>query len=131
MEKILIVDDDVVLLESMSDFFTLLTGLPCIVCQSMDEVLANQSEILGGNVIFAVLDVNLGLGSPSGIDIYHWLSKHHFSGKCVFLTGHAKNHPLVAEAHRLTGIEVFSKPMDIERLIFMIEQQRTAYAKTV
>ncbi|HMF03126.1 MAG TPA: response regulator [Terriglobia bacterium] len=51
-----------------------------------------------GNVIAAVLDINLGPGDPTGIDAYHWLRSRGFSGRVIFLTGHATSHPLVREA---------------------------------
>ena len=42
-------------------------------------------------------------------------------GRIVFLTGHASNHPLVVEAQRIGDAEIFSKPIDPDRLRSIVE----------
>jgi ActR/RegA family two-component response regulator len=64
----------------------------------------------------AILDVNLGPGEPSGVDVAAWVRAHHPDARIVFMTGHAPNHPLVRAASGADG-EVLAKPIDTKRLI--------------
>jgi DNA-binding response OmpR family regulator len=64
----------------------------------------------------AILDINLGAGSPSGLAGYRWLREHEFAGRVVFLTGHARSHPLVAEASEIGDAVVYEKPMTAAQL---------------
>jgi DNA-binding NtrC family response regulator len=64
----------------------------------------------------AILDINLGRDMPSGLDAYRWLKEHQFQGKMVFLTGHARSHPLVSEALRLGDARVYDKPITVAQL---------------
>jgi FixJ family two-component response regulator len=66
-----------------------------------------------------ILDINLGPGEPSGLDVYRWLREQGFAGRIVFLTGHAADHPLVSQAYRL-GAHVLQKPARIQRLLAAI-----------
>jgi len=72
---------------------------------------------------FAILDINLGAHQPSGLDVYRWLKNHEYRGRILFLTGHAKDHPLVIEARRIEGVPVCEKPFDIGRLISLLENR--------
>jgi hypothetical protein len=69
-----------------------------------------------GNVSAAVLDINLGPGEPTGVDAYHWLRSRGFSGRIIFLTGHAASHPLVREARLIGDAVVLEKPTGIDHL---------------
>jgi ActR/RegA family two-component response regulator len=70
----------------------------------------------------AILDINLGAGQPSGLDALNWLNERRFSGRTVFLTGHARTFPLVEEARRQHGdIEVLSKPVSSAELLALLE----------
>ena len=68
----------------------------------------------------AILDVNLGYGQPSGLQIYHWLIGQHYPGEIVFLSGHARTDPDVEEASKISGVHFFEKPLglvEVEGLI--------------
>jgi DNA-binding NarL/FixJ family response regulator len=69
-----------------------------------------------GDVAAAILDINLGQGEPTGIDAYHWLRSRGFSGRVVFLTGHAASHPLVREARLIGDAVVLEKPTGMDHL---------------
>jgi FixJ family two-component response regulator len=69
----------------------------------------------------AILDINLGEGQPSGLDAYHWLRESGFEGKIVFLTGHARSHPLVSQARQAGKVVILEKPTTMERLLSMLE----------
>jgi FixJ family two-component response regulator len=65
--------------------------------------------------------VNLGAGKPSGLDVLRWLQLRHFAGRIVFMTGHAGQFPLVAEA-RATGVDVLSKPITLDELRAVLDR---------
>jgi DNA-binding NarL/FixJ family response regulator len=69
----------------------------------------------------AIIDVNLGAGVASGVDVLTWLRRNGFSGKAVFLTGHARTHPDVQRAEALEGVVVLSKPVPIHTLLELLE----------
>jgi len=68
----------------------------------------------------ALIDINLGAGQPSGVEVYRWLRARGFGGRIFFLTGHAMNSPFVAEAVRLGDAQVLSKPIRPDRLIRLL-----------
>jgi FixJ family two-component response regulator len=69
----------------------------------------------------AILDVNLGPGRRSGIDAYAWLRQKGYTGRIAFLTGHARDHPLVVQAHRVGKVEIFTKPIDPDQMRSLVE----------
>ena len=71
-----------------------------------------------------ILDINLGPDRRSGIDAYAWLRRQGYKGRIVFLTGHANNHPLVVEAQRIGDAEIYSKPIEPDRLRSIVEGER-------
>jgi DNA-binding response OmpR family regulator len=119
MRKILLIDDDEDLLNSLGEFLEVAAGVTCLKARGLEE-LEGLRDAIGAEV--AIVDVNLGQGVPSGIDVYRWLRKSDFPGKIVFLTGHAKEHPLVKEAAALGAAQVFAKPMDIDKLLSLLEK---------
>ena len=119
MPSVLIVDDDTDVREMLGELLMTL-GLHVALANSLTDVATLGRDALSCD--FALLDVNLGPGTPSGLDVYDWLRKHQFSGQAVFLTGHAAQHPLVQEARRLANVMVFQKPIDfdvLERLLMV------------
>src|SRR5438552_17890350 len=89
-------DDDADLRSTMVELLELEYHRPCIPIASHSDLVAKSGAILGCGL--AILDVNLGPGAPSGVDSYEWLRAHGFHGRVVFLTGHARTHPLVERA---------------------------------
>jgi FixJ family two-component response regulator len=71
---------------------------------SYEELVALGEEAFGCGV--AIIDINLGANRRSGIDAYAWLRSEGYTGRIVFLTGHASTHPLVVEAQRVGDAEI-------------------------
>src|SRR5690242_12636180 len=117
--RVLLVDDDLDLLEIMRLVFVQAGAKACVLASSLKEVQAQRDEALG--VDAAILDVNLGHGLASGLDVHRWLRDEGFAGRSVFLTGHARNHPLVQEAAKVPGTTVVSKPIDMKHLLRLAE----------
>lgn len=91
----------------------------CVGVGSYEELVALGDDALGCDV--AILDINLGANRRSGIDAYAWLRKKGYTGRIVFLTGHASTHPLVVEAQLIGDAEIFSKPIGPDRLRFIVD----------
>ena len=86
---------------------------------SYKELVALGNKVLACDA--AVLDINLGPSQPSGIDAYEWLRNQGYTGRIVFLTGHASTHPLVIQAQTIGDAEIFSKPIDPDHIRSIIE----------
>lgn len=112
--RILVLDDDDDLRELLCLFAENAGAEGCTVAASFDQLRAAEGDALSCDV--AILDVNLGPGVPSGVDAYEWLREHRFAGKIVFLTGHARSHPLVRRALALPDVRVLEKPIDADEL---------------
>ena len=84
--------------------------------RELERHLADLPHLFG-----AILDINLGRAEPTGLDAYRWLRSHGFAGRIIFLTGHARSHPLVQEAHLIGDATVLEKPagmIQLESAIF-------------
>ena len=116
---VLYVEDNDDLRELVVELVTALLEHRCLGVGSYEELVGLGDEALGCSI--AILDINLGPNQPSGIDAYRWLRDKGYRGRIVFLTGHASTHPLVIEAKRIGDAEIFSKPIEPERLRSIIE----------
>ena len=119
---VLFVEDSDDLRETFVELITVALVRPCIGVGSYREVVALGRDVLGCSA--AILDINLGPGQPSGIDVYQWLRRMGYAERIVFLTGHASTHPLVIEAARIGDAEILSKPVDLEHIRLMVEGVR-------
>ena len=115
--EVVVVDDDLDMLESMRDLLT--RRAVCVVAASYDALLDLGEQALSCRA--AIVDINLGPGRPSGIDVYRWLRERNFRGRVAFLTGHAQHHPLVEEASRLHNVLIIEKPATAEALLRFVE----------
>lgn len=116
--RTLIVDDDPDLGGALGDWVEDASGKPCLVAQSLEQLQRDEQTVLGCGL--AIVDINLGVNQPSGLDVAVWLRTIGFPGEVLFLTGHAKEHPLVRRAAQEDGILILEKPMDMERLAAII-----------
>ena len=116
---VLFVEDNDDLREMFAELVDFALKRRCIGVGSYEELVALGDRALGCGV--AVLDINLGAGQWSGLDAYTWLREQGYTGRIVFLTGHAENHPLVVAAKRKGDAEIVSKPIDPERLQAVID----------
>ena len=116
---VLYVEDNADLRDSVVALVTVVLKRRCVGIGSYEELVALGDDALGCSV--AILDINLGANRRSGIDAYTWLRHQGYSGRIVFLTGHAGTHPLVVEAQRIGDAEIFSKPIEPDRLWSIVE----------
>jgi DNA-binding NtrC family response regulator len=116
--RTLIVDDDPDLGGALGDWVEDASGKPCLVVQSLEQLQRDAQTVLGCGL--AIVDINLGVNQPSGLDVAVWLRTIGFPGELLFLTGHAKEHPLVRRAAQEDGILILEKPMDMDRLAAII-----------
>ena len=120
-EFVLYVEDNDDLRELVVELVTAVLKHRCVGVASYEELVGLGEEALGCSV--AILDINLGPNRRSGIDAYAWLRDKGYTGRIVFLTGHASTHPLVIEAQRIGDAQIFSKPIDPDRLRSIIERE--------
>jgi FixJ family two-component response regulator len=119
---VLYVEDNDDLRELVVELVTVVLKRRCVGVGSYEELAALGAEALRCSV--AILDINLGPDQRSGIDAYGWLRDQGYKGRIVFLTGHASTHPLVVEAQRIGDAEIFSKPIEPERLRAIVKGER-------
>lgn len=92
---LLVVDDDEDLREMFGRLFSS-ARVPHVSASSLSEVEALGTVLPELDV--ALLDINLGAGQPSGVDVARWLKDHGYAPRIIFITGHAPEHPLVSAA---------------------------------
>lgn len=114
MKRVLVLDDDADLCLVLIETFMMLGASECLQAHSLSELQKIEKNALQSDVI--VLDINLGPEEPSGIDAYDWLMARAYKGRIVFLTGHARSHPLVKKAQDIAGVQLLEKPTPIENL---------------
>lgn len=119
LQRVIILEDDADLRETLCELLLCSGVSECHGAASFGQFVSLPSGIID-TADLVVLDVNLGHGVPSGIDAFLWLRERGFGGRIVFLTGHARSHPLVREARELPGVRVLEKPVEsgvLEQLI--------------
>lgn len=124
VDAVLVVDDDEDLCAVMQDMFETLGVRRVVTAGSLREVEERRDQALACEL--AILDINLGSGQPSGIDVYEWLEREGFAGRIVFLTGHASDDPRVKAVASLVGSEIASKPISVAEVRELIGRTRQA-----
>jgi FixJ family two-component response regulator len=119
VRTILVLDDSEDLLQLTSLVVEHMCGCKAVTAKSMGDVQRLGDTALACHL--AILDINLGPGEPSGVDVYRWLRDRGFRHPIYFLTGHAATFPLVAEAERLGDAKVLNKPMPAAELVRLVK----------
>lgn len=119
LESVLLVDDDEDLRAAMDEVLHRLGVRRLIGAGSLRDVEDQREEALACQL--ALVDINLGYGEPTGINVFEWLEREGFTGRVVFLTGHGSQDPRVQRAATLAGSQVASKPLTTAKLRDMIE----------
>lgn len=114
MATVAVVDDDLDTRVLFEKVFEVLGVTTVLTYPSVEALQADRERVLGSSL--AILDVNLGRGAATGLDAFAWLQNSRYSGRIVFLTGHAKTHPLVMRAAEMPGIEVLEKPVAFDQV---------------
>ena len=111
--RVLVLDDDGDLREMLCEIFLSLGADDCLPLASVSSLQAAPRAL---NTELAVVDVNLGDGVPNGVDAFHWLCDKGYRGRIVFLTGHARSFPPVAQAAKHAAAQILQKPTSIDTL---------------
>jgi DNA-binding NtrC family response regulator len=119
--ELLIVDDDADLREALADLLEDTYGRHVLGAAGLDQLAALGQRALECGLV--IIDVNLGMEKPSGLEVLAWLREHGYRGKAVFLTGHARTTPQVEQAHHVEeGVAVLSKPLGVDALMALVER---------
>jgi DNA-binding response OmpR family regulator len=118
VSAVLLVDDDDDLREVLRDFLAGEGVEQCVTATSLAEVQSKAAVALGAEL--AILDVNLGPGRPTGVDVCQWLRAQGFAAPIVFLTGHAASDPRVVEALAVANARVLSKPIGVDEITKLV-----------
>lgn len=119
VRRVLVLEDDEDLRFILCELLAASGADECVSAGSVDELRRKREAVLRCGL--ALLDINLGAGVPSGLDAYRWLRDNGFAGRTVFLTGHARSHPLVREALALEQVRVLSKPIESNILLSLVK----------
>jgi DNA-binding response OmpR family regulator len=122
VQRVLVLDDDRDFCDLLAAFLEISAGAECLTVCSLSELAHRHEDVLGCDL--AILDVNLGVDQPSGIDALEWLRDHAFEGRVVFLTGHARRHPRLGLEVERSGVEVLEKPVDASTLAALVTSSR-------
>jgi DNA-binding NarL/FixJ family response regulator len=117
---IFLLEDDDGLRTVLVDLIKRTTNRECVGLATLAELREQRAFVLGSAL--GIVDVNLGPNQPSGLDAYAWLRAERFAGRVVFLTGHAKSHPLVDRAVHMGDALVLSKPLEFAKLLELLQK---------
>lgn len=120
VRSMLVVDDDEDLRELMKEITSSMGVEEHVVAGGLRELEGQREAAL--RCALAILDVNLGPGAPTGVDVHHWLRREGFDGRIVFLTGHAEHDPRVRAAAEIPGTRVLRKPIGMADLAKVLER---------
>ena len=118
--RVLIVDDDEDLGLVLGDVVTYLGGGNSVIARSLEDVQQHADEAVACSL--AIIDINLGHGMPTGVDVVHWLRSRSFRGRVVFLTGHASDDPKVITASKVADTRLLSKPIDASTIESLLRE---------
>ena len=114
LETVLLVDDDEDLRAAMHEVLQELGVRQLVEAGSLRDVKNHRDDALACQL--ALVDINLGYGEPTGIDVFEWCEREGFAGRVVFVTGHGSQDPRVQQAASLAGAEIVSKPLSMDKL---------------
>ena len=126
--RVLVLDDDVDFCDLLGMLLESARDVECVGVHRLAELIARSADALTCEL--AILDVNLGPGEPSGIDALSWLRANGFPGSVVFLTGHARWHPLLRQQAESAGVRVLQKPVDTLTLLSLLPSPNVAASTT-
>ncbi len=113
---LLVVDDDGDLLRMLDTLFAR-SNIPHVCASSLEEVQALGALL--PTLTTALLDINLGAGQPTGVDVAHWLRDNNYTSRIIFITGHAPEHVLVRSAAGVSD-RILEKPMVTKELLQIV-----------
>ena len=120
MCSVLLLEDDDDLRETLAAVLEASISGRVLTARTLDEVIHQEKRALA--VTCSILDVNLGPGRPTGVDAGAWLRHHGYSGRILFLTGHAGSFPQLREACRQPDTLLLEKPVPMTTLLPLVEE---------
>ncbi|KPJ51149.1 hypothetical protein AMJ40_00655 [candidate division TA06 bacterium DG_26] len=122
--KILVVDDDLGMCETLSD---ILEDKGYEVVTATDGRKAVE-EAIGSDIQLVLMDIKMP--GMNGVEACKVMKKEKPNLKVILMTAYAVE-SLMQEALRQDGIAIFFKPLDIEKVINLLQDVRDAYDAVV
>jgi ActR/RegA family two-component response regulator len=116
---VLLLEDDADLREVLEEALPMLGLGNVFACANVPELQGASERALACDG--AIIDVNLGPGQPTGLDAASWLRSKGFTGRIVFLTGHASSYPALVQLCRLPGNALAKKPVELASLTALLQ----------
>jgi len=120
VDKALVIDDDEDLRDAVSELLLFAGVRDCLSVASLGELADRAGDALRSGL--AMIDINLGVGQPNGVDAFRWLREHGYHGSIVFMTGHAKSDPRVVEALAVPNTRLLAKPFSMRAITELFER---------
>lgn len=128
-KKLLLVDDEVTLLNSLTDFLTDSTDMFEIsTSTSVKEAIRNTQK-----TNFDLIVTDIRMPGKSGIDLLIHLKKKNFKGKVMAMTAYG-NEKIFAQVHQLGGMRVILKPFDFasfKNLLVQVTDDHRGFSGTI
>ena len=113
-ESVLVIDDDPLVCDLLVQFLSL-RGYRALGVNDGQDALHMAEDVLPDAIL-----LDLVMPGMSGLDVFRALREKEFSGGIIIMTG-SHNEELLEEAWALGPQEVLVKPIDLERLLTVIQ----------
>jgi DNA-binding NtrC family response regulator len=113
--KILVVDDDPGMLDTLGDVLTA-TGYETSMASSGHAAIAKAKATR-----FDLIVMDVQMPGLNGVQTLHALRALDSHVSVIMMTAYTQDE-LVAESQRTTGFEVFSKPLDLDRVLPLVKR---------
>jgi DNA-binding NtrC family response regulator len=113
--KVLVVDDDPGMLDTLTDVLAA-SGYDAVPAASGREAIEKARA-----TAFDLILMDIQMPDLNGVQTLHALRRADPRVAVIMMTAYTRDE-LVAESERITGFGVLSKPLDLERLLLLVER---------
>jgi DNA-binding NtrC family response regulator len=113
--KVLVVDDDPGILDTLTDVLAA-SGYDAVMAASGREAIEKARA-----TAFDLILMDIQMPDLNGVQTLHALRMADPRVAVIMMTAYTRDE-LVAESERMTGFGVLSKPLDLERLLPLVER---------
>ena len=122
--RILVVDDDQSMVSTLRDIL-MATGHDVEVAYSGTEAIERVGEVLPDCIL-----MDIRMPGPNGVEAFQEIKRISPHSFVIFMTAYSDS-ALVEKAHTEGAVEVLPKPLDLERLLRLIQSTWTSTAASL